>query len=132
MIIDNTLENFDASALPLDQAHTLTEAACQHSIDATVIFISIDEMFRLNNELRGKQSATDVLSLPFDPYQGEIYLCPEYVFSEGYDQDRLTHLYVHGLLHLAGFTHDGDDDFEIMSQHERHICKKLGLKDPYP
>lgn len=85
-------------------------------------------MFGINNQMRNKPKATDVLSLPSTQ---EIYLCPDYVYTNGYNNDRILHLFVHALLHLHGYTHDGEEDFAQMSAIETQICLDLGLEDPY-
>jgi len=46
--------------------------------------------------------------------------------------DHLTHLVVHGALHLLGYDHEtGKADAERMEALERRILKKLGIADPY-
>lgn len=129
--IANNLDQFNEESLPFQTAFSLTEHAIEKPLQATLIFVSKDEMFRLNNQLRGMNSTTDVLSLPFSDCNGEIYICPDHVFETGFDHHRILHLFVHGLLHLAGFTHDEDIDFQAMSKHEIAICQKLGIGDPY-
>lgn len=129
--INNTLTNFDPSKVPFEKAFVLTQNAIQTQLEIALILVSQDRMFQLNNDLRGKPSATDVLSLPLEDNEGEVFICPDYIFSQGYDLDRITHLWIHGLLHIAGYTHDGDDDFEVMSQLESQLCLELGLADPY-
>lgn len=88
-------------------------------------------MFNMNNQLRQKAKPTDVISLPLDESTGEIFLCPDYIQASGYPQERITHLFVHSLLHIAGFTHDGDDDFAEMSQYEVKILAELDIENPY-
>ncbi len=43
----------------------------------------------------------------------------------------LSHLAVHGFLHLVGYDHENDDDAEIMEGLERDILAQLGIPDPY-
>lgn len=128
-IINHT--NLDVSTIPFKKALMLTEKAISKKIEATLLLVSKDEMFNLNNQLRGKTSPTDILSLPLDTDSGEIYICPDYIFSQGFTNNRIIHLWIHGLLHLAGYTHDNDDDFAIMSDLEINLCAKLGISNPY-
>jgi probable rRNA maturation factor len=43
----------------------------------------------------------------------------------------LTHLLVHGLLHLLGFDHINDADAALMEGFETRILARLGIPDPY-
>lgn len=129
--IYNTIEHFDKKKLPLRKAFKATEAAINKTLNITLIFQSTDTMFQINNQLRGKPSATDVLSLPFEPNEGEIYICPDFIYQQGYNDNRIIHLWVHGLLHIAGFTHDADQDFTIMKSLEITILNTIGLPNPY-
>ncbi|MEY9267489.1 rRNA maturation RNase YbeY [Bradyrhizobium elkanii] len=43
----------------------------------------------------------------------------------------LSHLAVHGFLHLIGYDHENDDDAEDMEALEREILSSLGIPDPY-
>ena len=45
--------------------------------------------------------------------------------------DHVTHLIVHGLLHLLGYDHENDPDALLMEGLEREILGKMGLDDPY-
>ena len=129
--IDNQVANFDFSHLDIKPAFIATEKRIGESLAVTLIFTSLDDMFHLNNQLRNKASATDVLSLPVQKNEGEVYICPEYILKAGYDNKRFIHLWVHGLLHIAGYTHDHDDDFLEMSSHETAILNSLDIEDPY-
>ena len=46
-------------------------------------------------------------------------------------QDHVTHLVVHGILHLLGYDHTRDQDATLMERTEVEILEKLGLSDPY-
>jgi probable rRNA maturation factor len=45
--------------------------------------------------------------------------------------DHVTHLVVHGFLHLLGFDHIRDGDAARMEATEVRILARLGLSDPY-
>ncbi len=45
--------------------------------------------------------------------------------------DHLSHLLVHGCLHLLGHDHQADDDAHRMERLERAILADLGIPDPY-
>lgn len=102
----------------------------------------------LNNEARGKDYATNILSYPSDlPTEvltvlpsiplGELVICHEVVETQAKEQNKtvqnhLTHLLVHGTLHLLGFDHEqGADAQEEMESFEIDILKKLEINNPY-
>jgi len=111
----------------------------------------------LNADFRGKPSPTNVLSWPAqdlaaqtdgaspapprpDPFGeielGDIALAYETCAREAAAgakplADHVTHLVVHGLLHLLGYDHIRDHDATLMEGLEITILGKLGLDDPY-
>ncbi|MFZ5609407.1 MAG: rRNA maturation RNase YbeY [Pseudomonadota bacterium] len=106
---------------------------------------------RLNQRYRCKAGATNVLSFPAAapaalarPWQegepplliGDIVLAHETVVAEASVQgkslaDHLSHLLVHGCLHLLGHDHIEDKEAAIMEGCERVILAGLGIADPY-
>lgn len=98
----------------------------------------------LNRTYRHKDKPTNVLSFPGDatgvPGQprmlGDIVLAYGTVAAEAAEQgkplaDHVTHLVVHGVLHLLGFDHEDDGDAEEMEGLEVRILARLGIPDPY-
>jgi probable rRNA maturation factor len=67
---------------------------------------------------------------------GDIAIAYETMRREA-DQDgkpfdhHLSHLAVHGFLHLIGYDHTNDDDAEAMEALETEILAQLGIPDPY-
>ena len=45
--------------------------------------------------------------------------------------DHVTHLVIHGLLHLLGYDHIDDIDATLMETTEARILETLGVSDPY-
>jgi probable rRNA maturation factor len=105
----------------------------------------------LNGEFRTKPQATNVLSWPSedranpgktpelptgDPELGDIAIAYETCMAEAKTggkspEDHVTHLIIHGLLHLLGYDHLSDDDAHLMESLEIAILWKLGLPNPY-
>ena len=109
----------------------------------------------LNSDFRDKQAATNVLSWPSEergaatdgqvpdapnpadgPELGDIAIAYDTCVREAQAagkplQDHVTHLLIHGVLHLLGYDHMRDKDATLMEQHEVEILGKLGLGDPY-
>ena len=119
--------------LPADE----TEVAVMLTDDARIR--------ELNREWRGQDKATNVLSFPAaqppgptpQPMMlGDIAIAYETTRSEAEAeakpfQNHLSHLAIHGFLHLLGYDHLDDDEAEEMEGLERDILAKLGIADPY-
>ena len=107
--------------------------------EITIRLVDADEGQELNNEYRGKDYATNVLSFPYDTepvVMGDLVICPSVVAREAAEQKKpleahYAHLTVHGMLHLQGWDHDNDDDAEAMENEEKEILAALGYPDPY-
>ncbi|MDI1283151.1 MAG: rRNA maturation RNase YbeY [Reyranella sp.] len=93
----------------------------------------------LNKRHAKKDKPTNVLSYPSGEraFLGDIVLARQTVWREARVQkkssaDHVTHLVVHGTLHLLGYDHETSDaDAERMEALERRILKRLGIADPY-
>lgn len=99
----------------------------------------------LNGEWRGKDGPTNVLSFPvidiepgdpFPPALGDIVIAEETVRREAEldakrFEDHLTHLVIHGFLHLLGHDHIEDDEAELMEAVETRALARLAISDPY-
>jgi probable rRNA maturation factor len=109
------------------------------------VVLSDDARVRaLNRRYRGKDSATNVLSFPappvaagrLGPMLGDIVLAAETVTKEAAAQGvtldaHLSHLLVHGFLHLLGYDHEDDRETTVMEGLETAILGRLGIADPY-
>ena len=102
----------------------------------------------LNLEARGKDYATNILSYPSElPVAiiglmptlslGELIICHEVMVREAQEQDKtvvqhISHLLIHGVLHLLGFDHElGEAEQDEMERFEIEILAALNLPNPY-
>jgi probable rRNA maturation factor len=102
----------------------------------------------LNANWRGIDKPTNVLSFPAlqpetaptgdDPPRmlGDIAIAYETMRKEAAEEHKpfdhhLSHLAVHGFLHLIGYDHETDDDAETMEALEQEILAQLGIPNPY-
>ena len=130
-------------------------AAAAATIDAELDGVELAVMLTddagvrtLNKNWRGIDKPTNVLSFPaLQPtgpsgpvdaprMLGDIAIAYETTRKEADDEQKpfdhhLSHLAVHGFLHLIGYDHETDDGAETMEALEREILSQLGIADPY-
>ena len=106
----------------------------------TVLLTDDAAQAELNARFRGRVGSTNVLSFPAPesarPHLGDLSLAWETCRGEAEAQgkpirDHLSHLAVHGVLHLLGRDHVDDAEAEAMEAEERTILARLGVPDPY-
>jgi len=108
-----------------------------------VRLVSAIEIQVLNNEYRGKNQPTNVLSfaseIPVEVGEailGDVVICVEVVREEAIVGDKdftehLSHMLIHGILHLLGYAHDDLDAANKMESIEIEFLEKLGIRNPY-
>ena len=112
--------------------------------EVSLVFTDDASIRLLNRQYRGKDKPTNVLSFPtpqlvrgrFGPLLGDIVLARETVAAESEADgltfaDHLTHLIVHGFLHLVGYDHEAAGEAAEMEGLETSILHGLGIADPY-
>ncbi len=112
----------------------------------------------LNADFRAKEAATNVLSWPSadlaaqtpggqpalpeadfpgePPFLGDVALSWQTCRAEAEAAGKpveahVSHLIVHGVLHLLGYDHIHDEDAALMERIEVEILGELGIPDPY-
>ncbi|KQR53230.1 rRNA maturation RNase YbeY [Brevundimonas sp. Leaf168] len=129
----------------LPDAEAVVERAAQAALGAVegdiVVLLTDDAAVReLNGRFRDKDKPTNVLSFPAPenafPHLGDIVLAYGVCATEAEAQgktlaDHLSHLVVHGVLHLLGRDHEDDAEAEEMEAEERDILAQIGVADPY-
>lgn len=150
--IDCTVEGDDwADQTTLSKlSHEAIEATIPHcgglpmaGAEVSIVFSSDKDVQALNKQWRNIDKATNVLSFatnegdgPQIPLLGDIVLAFETIKKEARTQekrfdDHLTHLIIHGFLHLLGHDHISDDEADIMEAIEVKALSTLGIADPY-
>jgi probable rRNA maturation factor len=116
--------------------------------ELAVMLTDDDGIRTLNQNWRGIDKATNVLSFPaLQPtgpvapddaprMLGDIAIAYQTTRREADEEQKpfdhhLSHLAVHGFLHLIGYDHENDADAEAMESFEREILAQLGIPDPY-
>jgi probable rRNA maturation factor len=121
--------------------------------EITVRIVDDEEIQQLNQQYRGKDAATNVLSFPFEipdlavpegieidesifNFLGDIVISAQVVKQESKQQNKLlkhhwAHMLIHGTLHLLGYDHIEEQEAEEMEGIEIAILQKLAIDDPY-
>jgi probable rRNA maturation factor len=120
-------------------------------LSASLVFANDAELHALNQEWRGKDKPTNVLSFPMLEREelltlnregapellGDIALSLETCSREAQEkgvslEHHAAHLIVHGLLHLAGYDHEtSPGDAAAMEALEIKALALMGIADPY-
>ena len=112
------------------------------TVEGDVVVLLTDDaaVQDLNARFRDRDRPTNVLSFPAAasaaPHLGDLVLAYGVCASEAEAQgktlaDHLSHLTVHGVLHLLGRDHEAEAEAEEMEAEERSILATLGVADPY-
>ena len=123
-------------------------------LSVELVFVEEEEIRRLNNQTRGIDKVTDVLSYPtLDGIQGQALKGAEHPFEidedgnlligsiaiccqrareqaeeYGHSYERELHyLIVHGIMHCLGYDHIEDEERALMRKQEEYILGKLGI-----
>lgn len=125
------------------EALKLAKAKVTGAAELSILLTDDAEQRGLNQQWRGMDSATNVLSFPqIEPFEpvvgilGDITLARETLIREAAEQGvsfeaHFTHLVVHGFLHILGYDHLTDEEAAVMEGLETRILANLGVDDPY-
>ncbi|QFT34795.1 Endoribonuclease YbeY [Labrenzia sp. THAF82] len=125
-------------------AFAATDLEVQRGSEVSLLFTDDDAIRKLNREWREKDKPTNVLSFPgsdpqddvYGPLLGDLVFAFETITREAEElgiefDDHLSHLTVHGLLHLFDYDHQENDEAELMESLEKTILATIGIDDPY-
>ena len=138
---------FESAEQPgLQQIQSWVDAALDDFDKDTEVVVRIVgelESAQLNKRYRHKSGPTNILSFPIDlpdgielNLLGDLVICAPLVATEALEQNKLlldhwAHIIVHGVLHLLGYDHLGDDEAELMENKEIAILNLLNINNPY-
>ncbi|MFT6777819.1 MAG: putative rRNA maturation factor [Paraglaciecola sp.] len=132
---------------------TLLSYKTLNNKEITVRIVDEAEIQQLNQQYRGKDKSTNVLSFAFDMpefalpddveidesishFLGDIVICAQVVTQQSKEQNKplshhWAHMLVHGTLHLLGYDHIKEEEAKEMEGIEIAILQKLAIDDPY-
>ncbi len=114
------------------------------NVNSFVLSINLyesEKIRELNKEYRGKDKTTDVISFPDssidssdNSYQiGDIFVNMDILEEQSKGigsnkQTELVFLIMHSFLHLVGYKHDTDEEWNKMKKREKEIFTKLNIR----
>lgn len=142
--------NQEAITIDLSQferdAQTILEYLDYADYDLGILLTTNEVMRSYNNEYRGKDKPTDILSFPYHPdlvageriipetdddkNLGDIIIAPQFVqddlerWEQTFEQ-RMRVLLVHGICHLLGYDHITDEDYVVMHAKEAELLAQF-------
>jgi probable rRNA maturation factor len=134
-----------------DAAGQIAPELANPRLSASLLLTSDSQVHHLNQQWRGKDEPTNVLSFPMLPRDellalasdsppellGDIALAIETCIREAAEKQvplehHAAHLVVHGLLHLAGHNHEtGPAEAQAMELLEIKALALMGIANPY-
>ncbi len=138
-----------SAAFSVSSYGVLTSA--DFALSISISLSTNDEVQALNAQWRGKDKPTNVLSFPMldadelaalantddgEVLLGDMILAYDVCVAEADEKgislaDHVTHLIIHGTLHLLGYDHIDDVEAEHMEDLEVKALASLGLGNPY-
>lgn len=139
---DLELEHLRALAI-----RVLAEESFPESTELTLLFVEDSEMASYNQRFLDRDGPTDVLAFPVEELTpgvvpevevngpplviGDVIIAPAYVRRQAEELevdfgDEMALMVTHGILHLLGYDHQGDDDAELMEARETELLQLVG------
>ncbi len=128
-------------------AAALRQPQTGETVELCVVLASDRRLRQLNRRYRGFDRPTNVLSFanlegapPPDTGEpkllGDVLIARETAEREAQEdgkslRDHVSHLIVHGTLHLLGFSHEEEEEADEMEALERRILASFDIADPY-
>jgi len=133
-----------AAAIVKKAVKAAAEAASTPRAELAIVLTDDSAIRALNREWRGLDAPTNVLSFPAQAprgrdaprHIGDIVIAYQTTAREAKAEekpfrDHLSHLAVHGFLHLLGYDHETRKDASAMERFEVRILRRLDVPDPY-
>ena len=121
---ENLIGNFDQFFI------SILSSESNEDSNINLSFISSEEMQELNKQFRGIDKDTNVLSFENQDISrehtkvlGDIAICYPYVVNEATVSEKdldshISHMFIHGILHILGYDHENESEADNMESKE--------------
>ena len=120
----------------VNQIFKIIKFSSNNEISISFLLTSNSEIKLLNQKYRNKNKPTNVLSFPMNEkienknYLGDVVISCEKIIDESYEQNikkykYLSKMTIHGVLHLLGYKHDTERQFNKMNSIEKNILEEM-------
>jgi probable rRNA maturation factor len=120
----------------VNQIFKIIKFSSNNEVSISFLLTSNSEIKLLNQRYRNKNKPTNVLSFPMNEkienknYLGDVVISCEKIIDESYEQNikkykYLSKMTIHGVLHLLGYKHDTDRQFNKMNSIEKNILEEM-------
>ena len=145
IIDDDNWNSFDLKKFEDIAVLNLNHFKYDTSLTEVCLYLTDNKTIKsLNNQYRNKNAVTNVLSFEGDYDEqdqnaqilGSIVISYQYTYNEANEmqipfENHVKHLFIHGMLHLLGYDHIEDDDFNKMKEMEVFFLESLKINNPY-
>lgn len=125
---------------------------CQYTLEQhlenaemSIVFVTNDVIKNLNSQYRDNDKTTNVLAFSEElppgvslekKLLGDVIIAPQVLADESSKQNidiraHFAHIIIHGVLHLLGYDHVKEDDYQHMKSAEIKILSYFDFNDPY-
>ena len=133
-------------AAEINTVRKVLKATKTHRTGLTIRLSNDKEIKAFNLKWKGINKSTNILSFlnndkvfSFENnmiYLGDIIISYDTLLKEVKSKkidfkDHLSHILIHGILHLKGYTHQKEEDTRLMQNEEKRLLKNLNIKNPY-
>jgi probable rRNA maturation factor len=133
-----TVTFFNQTTTNTEQAEALITKifeSIEEKHEMNIIFLTNDDIRKINHDYRNIDKVTDVISFPDqeDDYIGDIFISLEKAKEQALDyghsiEREIGFLSVHGYLHLLGYDHHSEAEEKVMVEKQEAILKKANLE----
>ena len=120
----------------VNQIFKIIKFSSNNEVSISFLLTSNSEIKLLNQKYRNKNKPTNVLSFPMNEkienknYLGDVVIAYEKIIDESSEQNikkykYLSKMTIHGVLHLLGYKHDTDRQFNKMNSIEKNILEEM-------
>ena len=120
----------------VNQIFKIIKFSSNNEVSISFLLTSNSEIKLLNQQYRNKNKPTNVLSFPMNEkienknYLGDVVIACEKIIDESYEQNikkykYLSKMTIHGVLHLLGYKHDTERQFNKMNSIEKNILEEM-------